>query len=197
MSRCRPSRLRPAGKGRALRALIGTACLGGSVWLGLTAPSHAVTSTTVNYSGTLIALPCTVEPGMENLYVDLGVTPTKSLYRFTRTAGKVFEFRLDDCDTSLGSTITGSFTAPLYNAAEGLLDFSPGSTAKGAGIGLETVSGTPITVNDGSVYKVPIQDGNMVIRGRAYVQGEQQALATKSLVPGDFYAVLTYQLSYE
>lgn len=167
------------------------------LWCGGVPSALASTPTTINYSGTLIALPCTIVPGMENLYVDLGTIPTKSLYRFTRTPGRVFQFELTDCDSSLGNAITGSFTAASYNATEKLLKFSPGSTAQGAGVGLETLSGTPITMNDGSIYKVPIVDGDMVIQVRAYVQGEQQALATKSLVPGDFWTVLTYQLSYE
>lgn len=180
------------------RRLSGVGLLLTGLLLGGAAPNAlASTSTTINYSGTLIALPCTIVPGMENLYVDLGMIATKSLYRFTRTPGKVFQFELTDCDTSLGNAITGSFTAASYNAAEKLLTFSPGSTAQGAGVGLETLSGTPITMNDGSIYKVPIVDGDMVIQVRAYVQGEQQALATKSLVPGDFWTVLTYQLSYE
>lgn len=37
----------------------------------------------------------------------------------------------------------------------------------------------------------------MLIRLKAYVQGEREALANKSLVAGDFNAIMTYALSYE
>lgn len=171
----------------ALVALVALAVMSASVM--------AESSTRINYSGTLIALPCTIVPGMENLYVDMGVTATKSLYRFNRTSGKVIEFYLEDCDTSLGNAITATFTGPV--TSEGLLQFSPSSEAKGAGIGLEYLDGRPIPINDGTVYKVPIQDGDMTIRMKAYVQGEASALANKTVVPGYFTAVLTYTMSYE
>lgn len=166
----------------------------GSIWLSQSA-AHAASTTGIEYSGTLVALPCTIVPGMNNLYVDMGTIPTKSLYRFTRTAGKTLEFYLEDCDTSLGSTITATFTGPMDS--DGLLAFSSGSTAKGAGIGLEYLDGRPITINDGAVYKVPLRDGDMVIRMKAYVQGQKAALANQSLQAGDFSAVLTYSMSYE
>ncbi|HHQ2586749.1 TPA: fimbrial protein [Providencia rettgeri] len=155
----------------------------------------AESSARINYSGTLIALPCTIVPGMENLYVDMGITATKSLYRFNRTAGKVFEFYLEDCDTSLGNAITATITGPM--TSEGLLQFSPSSEAKGAGIGLEYLDGRPIPINNGTEYKVPLRDGDMTIRMKAYVQGEATALANKTLVPGNFSAVMTYTMSYE
>lgn len=167
--------------------------LGGIFFMPLSA--QADSSVGIEYSGTLIALPCTIVPGMNNLYVDMGTIPTKSLYRFTRTAGKTIEFYLEDCDTSLGNAITATFTGPMDN--EGLLTFSSGSTAKGAGIGLEYLDGRPIPINDGAVYKVSLRDGDMVIRMKAYVQGQQNALVNKSLEAGDFSAVLTYRMSYE
>ncbi|MDT1068424.1 fimbrial protein [Providencia manganoxydans] len=155
----------------------------------------AVSSTTINYGGTLIALPCTIEPGTENPYYYLGVTPTKSLYRFTRTSGFLITFELKDCDTSLGSTVKASFSGPVNS--EGLLMFTPDSEAKGAGIGLEYLDGRPIPIDGTTDYVVPLVDGDMTIRLKAYVQGEREALANKSLAAGNFTAVMTYTLSYE
>ena len=157
--------------------------------------SMASSSTTIHYGGTLIALPCTIEPGTETAYYDLGVTPTKSLYRFTRTSGILITFELKDCDTSLGTTVKASFSGSTNN--EGLLRFAPGSEAKGAGIGLEYLDGRPISIDGKSNYSVQLVDGDMLIRLKAYVQGEREALANKSLVAGDFNAIMTYALSYE
>lgn len=166
------------------------------VW-GSFSSSNAVaeSSTTIHYGGTLIALPCTVDPSTENPYYDLGVTPTKSLYRFTRTSGQLITFELKDCDTSLGSIVKASFSGPVNS--EGLLQFAPGSEAKGAGIGLEYLDGRPIPIDGTTDYAVPLKDGDMQIRLKAYVQGERVALTNKSLVAGDFTAVMTYTLSYE
>lgn len=155
----------------------------------------AESSTTIHYGGTLIALPCTIEPGTENPYYDLGVTPTKSLYRFTRTSGFLITFELKDCDTSLGSLVKASFSGSVNS--EGLLMFAPGSEAKGAGIGLEYLDGRPIPIDGTTDYAVPLRDGDMLIRLKAYVQGERDALANKTLEAGNFTAVMTYTLSYE
>ncbi|MCS3433872.1 fimbrial protein [Klebsiella sp. BIGb0407] len=158
-------------------------------------PAHAANNATINYSGTLVALPCTVPPGTEDIYVDMGVIPTKSLYRFKRTAPKLVSFELKDCDTDLGNTIAIYFSGPM--TSDGLLAFSASSSAKGAGIGLESMSGTPININNIAPYKVNIVDGDMTVQMKAFVQGTQEALADKAIEPGFFNAVLTYIMSYE
>jgi len=166
-----------------------------STLLLVTHPVHAANNATINYSGTLVALPCTVPPGTENLYVDMGVIPTKSLYRFKRTAAKLIEFELKDCDPDLGNAIAVYFSGPM--TGDGLLQFSGGSQAKGAGIGLEYLDGTPISINNIDPYKISIVKGDMTVRMKAFVQGEQEALASKTIEPGFFTAVLTYIMSYE
>ncbi|HGN1950968.1 TPA: fimbrial protein [Providencia stuartii] len=157
--------------------------------------ARADSTVDIHYKGTLIALPCTIVPGTEDPYYYLGVTPTKSLYRFTRTSGFLITFELKDCDTSLGSIVKASFSGPVNS--EGLLMFTPSSEAKGAGIGLEYLDGRPIPIDGTTDYAVPLRDGDMTIRLKAYVQGEREALANKSLVPGNFEAIMTYTLSYE
>lgn len=172
---------------------------GAAMWLAsLWLPSwsaEASSSTNIYYQGTLIALPCTIEPGNEDPWYYLGITPTKSLYRFTRTVGILVTFELKDCDTSLGSTVKASFSGPVDS--EGLLQFSPESEAKGAGIGLEYLDGRPIAIDGLTGYAVPLRDGDMLIRFKAYVQGQKAALADKSVVAGEFTAIMTYTLSYE
>lgn len=159
------------------------------------APAYADNNATINYSGSLVALPCTVPPETENITVDMGVIPTKSLYRFKRTAPKLVSFDLKDCDTELGSTIAIYFSGPM--TSDGLLDFTGSSTAKGAGIGLENMNGTPININNINPYKITIVDGDMTVQMKAYVQATQEALADKTIEPGAFNAVLTYIMSYE
>lgn len=171
-----------------LSSLIGTMTL----WSGLV---MADTSNTVEYSGTLIALPCTVQPGMDDFHIEMDEVFPQNLYTQGRTAGQEFSFVLEDCDPSLGSTITATFTG--VSNGQGLLEFDSTSSASGALIGVETLSGTPLLIDGVTSYSTPIADGNMTLKFRAYVQGDSAAIAAKNITPGLFWATLTYALSYE
>lgn len=157
--------------------------------------SHADSSAQIKYSGSLIALPCTIEPGMDNLYIDMGITDTRTFYTSTRTEGREINFKLKDCSTALGNSIVSTFDG--VTNTEGLLVFAAGSTAKGVAIGLEYVDGRPIDIDKNKSYSVPLKDGDMVVRLQAYLKGESAALENRTIVPGTFNAVLTYTLSYE
>lgn len=149
----------------------------------------------IQYSGTLIALPCTVEPGMDNLYIDMGETDTRVLYRSGRGMGIDVNFSLKDCSTNLGNSIVGTFSGNTNS--EGYLAFAPDSEAKGAAIGLEYLDGRPITIGNGQGYSVPLIDGDMTVRLKAFLKGEKTALESKGIVAGRYTAMLTYTLSYE
>lgn len=150
--------------------------------------------TQIEYSGKLIARPCTIEPGQQNQSVDMGSITTRSLYRYTRTEGKIVQFELKGCDTSLGNSIVASLNGTTN--ADGLLAFSADSEAYGAGIGLEYLDGRPINLNSGESLRIPLRDGDMTIRMRAYVQGENAALANKTIEAGFYSAILTYTFDY-
>lgn len=163
---------------------------------GLALSAQAANSNDIEYSGTLIALPCTVDPIYENLGVDLGTIVAKQLYLHERTTGVQFDFVLQDCDTSLGNWITVTFTG--NSTAQGLLNFDAGSEAAGAAVGIETLSGVKLPINPAQPYpSQAIQDGTTTVRLRAYVQGESEAIASQSITPGFFTATLTYTLGYE
>lgn len=149
----------------------------------------------INYVGTLVALPCTIQPGMDNLYIDMGETDTRVLYRDGRGRGVQINFVLEDCSTNLGNSIVGTFSGNTNS--EGFLAFTPDSEAKGAAIGLEYLDGRPIGIGDGQGYAVPLIDGDMTVRLKGYLKGEQAALASKGIVAGRYTAMLTYTLSYE
>ena len=158
--------------------------------------AQAANSNDIEYSGTLIALPCTVDPMYENMGIDLGTIVAKQLYLHERTTGVQFDFVLQDCDTSLGNWITATFTG--NSTAQGLLNFDAGSEASGAAIGIETLSGVKLPINPAQPYpSQAIQDGTTTVKLRAYVQGESEAIASQSITPGFFSATLTYTLGYE
>ena len=161
--------------------------------------SFSQSSNTIEYSGSLIALPCTVNPGSENVLVYFGENVNaKDLYTGQRGtySDREFNFYLDGCDTSLANTISAKFTG---NATpDGLLKLDGMSEASGVVIGLETISGKPLPINDTQIEPVyPIKDGDMVIPIRAYLKADVDALKDKSIKPGWFVATLTYTLMYE
>lgn len=169
-----------------------------ALWLCGVLPSgvQAANSNDIEYSGTLIALPCTVAPGYEHVGVDMGTIVANQLYLHERTTGVQFDFVLQDCDTSLGNWITATFAG--NSTPQGLLRFDGGSEAAGAAIGIETLSGVKLPVNPAQPYpSQAIQDGMTTVSLRAYVQGESEAIASRSITPGSFTATLTYTLGYE
>lgn len=165
----------------------------------LPSASFAESSNTIEYSGSLIALPCTVNPDSENGNVYFGENVNaKDLYTGQRGAysDREFSFYLDDCDTSLGNIISAKFTG---NATpDGMLKIDAASEASGVLIGLETMSGKPLPINDARVEPVyPIKDGDLVIPIRAYLKADPNTLKDKTINPGWFTATLTYTLVYE
>lgn len=162
----------------------------------LSSVSYSESSNEIKYSGTLIALPCTVEPSEQNDWVDFGQNiNTKDLYNGLRVDREV-EFYLKDCDTSLGNSISAKFTGNA--TADGLLNVDVGSEASGIVIGLETMSGKPLPINGSKVEPIyPIKDGDMTVTLRSYLIGDAQAIENKTMEPGWFNATLTYTLVYE
>ena len=160
--------------------------------------AYAVNSKIIEYSGTLIALPCTVDPLLENMWADFGSNiNAKDLVNGQRRYSKEdILFNLKDCDTSLGNTISARFTG-ISTTNNGLLNVDTGSQASGIVVGLETPSGVVLPINNSQVEPIiPIKDGDMTIRLRSYVQAAEGE-TNDSIVPGYFSATLTYSLVYQ
>lgn len=150
----------------------------------------------VHFHGALVAEPCVVLPGDEDIRLDFGTIIDKYLYLNTRTLGQQFEIRLADCDLALGKTVKVTFTGAENAALPGLLAIDSGSEAKGIAVGLETLEAKPLPFNKAS-DDYQLQAGNSVIALKAYVQGEPQAIAEKTIARGPFSAVATFNLEYE
>lgn len=158
----------------------------------------AANSNEIQYSGTLIALPCTVDPIYENFGVDFGGNiNSKDLIDGQRRYSKEdILFHLTDCDTSLGSVISAKFSG-VSVTANGLLNVDAGSEASGIVIGLETPSGVALPIDNTQVEPViPITEGDMTIRIRSYLQASAGA-TVDTIEPGFFTATLTYSLVYQ
>ncbi|WP_394854504.1 fimbrial protein [Serratia marcescens] len=149
----------------------------------------------VNYRGELVAEPCVIPPGEENIELDFGTVIDKYLYLNQRTAGKEFTIQLTECDLSLGETVSVSFSGTESVALPGLLAISSGG-ASGIAIGLENVSGELLPLNQPS-GKLRLQEGSNRITLKAYVRGEPEAIKNKSIARGEFVSTATFLLDYE
>lgn len=164
----------------------------------LSSVALAANSNNIQYSGTLIALPCTVDPIFEHFGIDFGNNiNTKGLVGGQRRYSKEdILFHLTDCDTSLGNSISAKFSG-VSTTANGLLNVDAGSQASGIAVGLETLSGVALPINNAKVEPgTPITDGQMIIRIRPYLQGVEGA-TVESIIPGFFTATMTYTLVYQ
>lgn len=164
----------------------------------LSSVAMAANSSQIEYSGTLIALPCTVDPVYENFGVDFGGNiNSKDLVAGQRRYSKEdILFHLTDCSTSLGNTISAKFSG-VSTTVNGLLNVDAGSQASGIAVGLETVNGVALPINNAQVTPVIlITQGEMTIQIRSYLQAVEGA-TVETIEPGFFTATLTYTLVYE
>lgn len=150
----------------------------------------------VQFDGTLVEDACEVYPGDENIELDFGTIVDKYLYLNTRTHSQPFTIRLINCDLVLGKEVRVAFMGMESAALPGLLALNAGSQASGIAIGLETMHGNPVKINDTKII-VPLSSGNNNLNFKAYVEGEPTPLLTKTIGRGAFEATTTFILEYE
>lgn len=150
----------------------------------------------MHFSGALVAEPCTLRPGDEDIRLDFGTVIDKYLYTYGRTPGKAFTLVLQDCDISLGNTVKVTFSGAESGALPGLLKPDGGSQATGIALGLETMAGAPLALNKPS-EGYAIGKGSNSLQLQVYVRGEPEAIAQKSIGLGAFSSVATFGLEYE
>ncbi len=149
----------------------------------------------LSFKGNLVEEACTLRPGDEAVTLELWDVTSKHLYINTRSQGRGFTLHLEDCDTSIGKTVTITFGGTENPALPGLLALDGGSNAKGIGVGLETPSAKPLPLNTVSDEQALV-DGNNAIELKAYVQGEPQAISDQTIEPGAYRVTSTFTLDY-
>jgi len=175
-----------------------TVIMGGLVSLVavLTVDSVLARENNVHLYGALVAEPCVIPPGEEDITLDFGTVIDKYLYLNTRTLGQAFSLHLTECDVSLGKTVNVTFQGTENAVLPGLLALGGGSQATGIAIGLETPQAKPVRINQAS-DKYLLQSGDNRIVLKAYVQGEPDAIRNQSIERGPFSTVATFRLEYE
>ncbi|HIE1062989.1 TPA: fimbrial protein [Serratia marcescens] len=149
----------------------------------------------MKFHSALVAEPCVLQPGDEDIQLDFGSIVDNYLYSHQRTQGKAFQLRLAECDISLGTLVKVSFDGRQSAALPGLLAVDVGGQPAGVAIGIETPDGQAIALNK-SGNSFPLNAGNTVINLQAYVRGEPQAIANRSIIYGAFTSVVTFTLTY-
>lgn len=163
---------------------------------GLLALSCAVQADNVRLHGALVAEPCVIAPGDENVRLDFGTVIDKYLYTNVRTHGQPFEIHLKECDLSLGKTVKVTFSGTENSSLKGLLAIEGSSLASGIAIGMETQGGQPFPLNKaGEGHWLASGDNTLTLM--AYVQGEPEAIARRTIERGPFSAITTFRLEYE
>lgn len=161
--------------------------------VGLTPEGRAADN--LSFKGNLVEQACTIRPGDEAIALELWDTTSKHLYINTRTPGKGFKLHLEDCDTSIGNTVTISLGGRENTTLPGLFALDGGSGATGIGIGVETLSNKPLPVNTVSDEQV-LSNGSNVIELKAYVQGEPKAISDQTIGHGTYTVTSTFTLDY-
>lgn len=174
----------------------GSALLGiGLLAVGLAIPP-AVADENMRFRGALVAEPCVIPPGEEQIQLDFGTIVDKYLYLNTRTPSQLFTLHLAECDLSLGNTVSVTFSGSENANLPGLLALDSASSASGIAIGLENRDGQALPLNSAS-DKYRLTAGSNLIALQAYVQGEPQAIQSKTIGRGEFSATATFSLEYE
>lgn len=162
----------------------------------LSGGTQAASDNNVHMVGTLVAEPCVIPAGEENIPLEFGTVIDKYLYENQRTKSEKFEIHLTECDPAIAKTVKVTFTGAESEALPGLLALDAGSEATGVAIGLETEDGNALPLNQTTTAS-PLVAGENLLRFRAIVQGEPEALANRSIGRGEFTGTATFNLAYE
>ena len=166
------------------------------VMLALAAFAARAAEDNLQFKGTLVAEPCVIPPGEENISLDFGTVINKYLYANQRSKSEPFTLHLAECDPAIAGSVSVTFSGTESAALPGLLAPDAGSQAQGIAIGIETAGGSAQPLNKPSPSAVLLAGENL-LNWQAFVQGEPAALANKSLIPGEFTATATFSLDYQ
>lgn len=150
-----------------------------------------------HFSGTLVALPCTIPESDQNIKVNMGTINARNLYFYQRTPSVPFTLHLEDCDTSIAKNVTATFTGAESTGIPGALAIdSTQSTASGIALGLEDENGKNLSLNQATSAQALFSGENILSFG-AYVEGDPDAVKEQKIQLGQFTAIATLSLNYE
>lgn len=151
---------------------------------------------TVHLHGRIIDQPCVISPESADQSVDMGVVDVRELYSAGTGAQVPFVIRLTNCKPGIFRMAKVTFSGAADQQMSGALAFSAGS-AKGAGIRLYDATQTQLDLGTASRGYVLGGSTENELLFSARVEGHPDAIAAKSITPGDYTAVANFIVSYE
>lgn len=163
-----------------------------SLWL----PAAQAIENNLYFSGTLVSEPCVLAQEDQVKTLEFAGVIDKDLYLHGRTRGRPIKLQLKNCDLDVGTRMLSiTFSGSESTEPPGLLVLQS-ATVQGLYIGLETTSGSAMPLN--KTHRMgELASGDNLITFNAYLQGNPEVLANRTLGLGDFGASLTFKLSYE
>lgn len=145
---------------------------------------------TVNFEGSIIDAPCSINPESVDQTVNLGQVSKVALKDGKQSTPKEFQILLENCEIEQGKeNVSLTFTG--VETADGRLAIN--GTAKGASIALTDTAGKIIKMGqETAAHKVT--EGKNILRFRAYLQGDS---ASQAVTPGDFTSVADFTMAYQ
>ncbi|EBU7765664.1 fimbrial protein [Salmonella enterica subsp. enterica serovar Pasing] len=161
------------------------------LWGALILPVSAADN--LHFSGSLVASPCTLTmQGTGIAEVDFSSLESSDFTPDSQSARKPLVFELTDCDSALSNGVQVTFTGTEATGMRGILAIDSHSGASGIGIGIETLSGVPVGMNDEEGAIFTLVTGNNALSLNAWVQH----LPGEDLVPGTFFASALVTFEY-
>ncbi|WP_337263555.1 MULTISPECIES: fimbrial protein [unclassified Serratia (in: enterobacteria)] len=150
----------------------------------------------IDFFGTVVNRPCSIEPQSVDQLVDMGTIVIKTLYRYEHTPPVPFSIKLTDCKTSVFNAVTVTFSGTEDPILPGKLAINNG--ANGAAIALFDSKGASIHLNQ-PTEAIALQTGAgaTTLSFSAYVQGHPSAINKKTITEGEFSSVANFVLTYQ
>jgi type 1 fimbria pilin len=144
----------------------------------------------VNFAGSIIDAPCSINPESVDQTVNLGQVSKVALKDGGQSTPKEFQILLENCEIEEGkSNVSLTFTG--VETESGRLAIS--GAAKGASIALTDTTGKLIKLGEATeTHKVA--EGSNILRFGAYLQGDG---ASSAVVPGDFTSIADFTMAYQ
>lgn len=146
--------------------------------------------TELEFKGTLIADPCIVDTDTEDQVVEMGTIGAKTFINHDRSAPKPFSLYLKECDLSLGSTVSVTFSGTEESQQPGTFAVTGG--AEGVAIALENTNGTPVKPDEATAA-TGLMSGDTQLNYVAYVQASDFSKVKE----GPFESRVIFFLEYE
>ncbi|MTH44958.1 fimbrial protein [Intestinirhabdus alba] len=143
----------------------------------------------VNFHGTVIDAPCSVNPDSDGQTVELGQISNVLLDNGGSSAPKTFQIQLENCSLSVAKGVTTTFTGA--EGQKGKLGIT--GDVKGAGIVLTDGTGKAIELGKPTAaQQLAAGEKAATLEFSAYLQGDGAAVN-----PGEFNSIANFMLSYQ